>query len=126
DTREALASARGTGAPVEPLEATGTAHDDQVRATVRAPGRLTALELDPRVMRLPSEDLSGHIIVAVNAALEDLRARAADAIGAEAAAPDLNALGGRLAELHTESIRQMERITSAVQGAIEQIRSRGA
>jgi DNA-binding protein YbaB len=127
DTRRALAAAQG-GMPAsgEPLEGVGTAHDDQVRATVRAPGRLTALDLNPRVMRLASEELSEHIIAAVNAALDDLRTRATAAVPAGEAAPDLGALGGQLAELHTESIRQMERITSAVQGAIEQIRSRGA
>src|SRR5262245_14847799 len=106
DTRQALESIRGGAAvPDEPLEGTGTAHDDQVRATVRTPGRVTALDLNPRVMRLPSEELAEHIVTAVNAALDDLRAKAVDA----ATPVDLGTLGTQLADLQGESIRQMER-----------------
>jgi hypothetical protein len=38
---------------------------------------------------------------------------------------DLDTLNGQLENLHQESIRQMERFTSAVGGAVDQIRRRG-
>ena len=121
--RQALEAARtGGSSSAEPVQAVGTAGDDeQIRATVRTPGQLASLELDPRVMRLPSAELAEQIMLAVNRALTELRSQAV----AAAAAVDLDALNGQLQDLHQESIRQMERFTSAIDGAVGQIRSRG-
>ena len=120
--RQALEAARtGGSSSAEPVQAVGTAGDDeQIRATVRTPGQLTSLELDPRVMRLPSAELAEQIMLAINRALTELRNQAV-----ATAAVDLDALNGQLQDLHQESIRQMERFTSAIDGAVSQIRSRG-
>ena len=58
--------------------------------------------------------------MAVNAALDDLRTRAVDA----ALPVDVDTLREQLGELHTESIRQMSRFTTAIRGAIAEIRAR--
>ncbi|MEV4892035.1 YbaB/EbfC family nucleoid-associated protein [Nonomuraea sp. NPDC055795] len=52
----------------------GVAADGQVRAVAGPDGRLHELRLNPRVMRMASEDLAREILSAVNAALDDLRA----------------------------------------------------
>ncbi|HEY3630127.1 MAG TPA: YbaB/EbfC family nucleoid-associated protein [Jatrophihabitantaceae bacterium] len=121
--RQALEAARsGTAADREPIEAVGTAGDDeQIRVTVRTPGEVTSIQLDPRAMRLPSEDLAEQLTLAVNQALTALRANAVAAV----APVDLDTLNGQLENLHQESIRQMERFSSAVGGAVDQIRRRG-
>lgn len=117
--RQAMESVRaGTDPTAEPLEAVGTAGDGKVRVTVRSPGRVSALELDPRMMRLGSEELAQHLVTAVNAALDELRARTVDTV----APVDLNSLNSQLADLHNESVRQMERFTSAIGAAVAQIR----
>ncbi|MFC4913246.1 YbaB/EbfC family nucleoid-associated protein [Actinomadura gamaensis] len=55
------------------IEATGEAADGMVRVTVDRQGRLTALELDPRVYRkLASTELSEAVLEASNNAAEDV------------------------------------------------------
>lgn len=126
DTGRALQAIR-SGAPAggdgTPAEGTGTAADGQVRAVVRAPGTVTGLDVDPRLLRRPAEEVSAEIIVAVNAALADLRSRAAEATAAAGGA-DLRALQEQLTAVHGESIRQMSRFTSAINGAVAEIRAR--
>ena len=93
DTRRVLAEMRpGAGTPPDPgeLRGEGEAADGQVRAVagpsgsgksgmVRAVagagGRLESLTVNPRALRLGSEALCEQIVVAVNAALDDLRDR---------------------------------------------------
>ena len=123
DTRRALESVRAAAPArdVEPATGTGAAADEQVRVTATAPGELTGLEIDPRLLRLPVAELSAHLRNAVNAALADLRAKAV-----ESAIPvDVGRLSSQLVDLHNESIRQMERFTSAITGAVDQIRGPG-
>ena len=121
-TRRALESVRGARpADGEAPVGVGTAADEQVRVTATAPGELTGLEIDPRLLRLPVAELSAHLRNAVNAALADLRAKAV-----ESATPvDVGRLSSQLVDLHNESIRQMERFTSAITGAVDQIRGPG-
>jgi hypothetical protein len=123
DTRRVLGSLRsgGSAAPDVPVESTGVAFEEQVRATVARPGRLTGLDLGSRALRLPAEDLSAHIIAAVNSALDGLAGTESDA----ATPVDMAALSDTLADLHGESIRQMARFTSTMRDAVAQIQARG-
>ncbi|MFI6297068.1 YbaB/EbfC family nucleoid-associated protein [Nonomuraea sp. NPDC050790] len=77
----------------------GAAADGQVRVVAGADGRLSELSLNPRVMRMASEDLAREILHAVNAALDDLRANTP---GLDAADPGMDGVRddvlGRLAE----------------------------
>jgi len=121
DTRRALQAVRS--APTtdgEPIQGAGSASDGRVRVVTQAPGHVTALELDPRLMRLSSEDLAAEIVIAVNAAFDDLRTKAVEAV----MPADLGAMSSQLEDLQNESVRQLERFTSAISGAVEQIRSR--
>ena len=122
DTRRLIESMR-TSAPNEegePPRGVGTAMDGAIRCTAELPGLVTSLEFDPTVMRSSSRDLAHHVAEAVNAALADLRGQVAGA----AAPVDPKALSAQVAQLQDESIRQMERFTSAIGQAIERIRRR--
>jgi YbaB/EbfC DNA-binding family len=122
DTRRLIDSMR-TSAPTdngEPPEGVGTAMDGAIRCTAGLPGLVTSLELDPKVMRHASRDLAHHVAEAVNAALADLRAKVTGTV----TPVDPNVLSAQVAQLQDESIRQMERFTSAIGLAIEQIRRR--
>lgn len=119
DTRRALAAVRGDApsTDAEPVEGQGSAQDDLLRVSVRAPGTVTQVHVDPRLMRLPSQELATSIAEAVNAALADLRTKVV-------VAADAGALQGDLTELHQQSIRELERFTSGLNAAVDQIRSR--
>src|SRR5690242_3990821 len=54
----------------------GEAADGRISAEFRQQGGLTALDLDPRVMRLSTEELSLAIRDAVNAAAQDYQTKA--------------------------------------------------
>ena len=53
----------------------GEAADGRISAEFRSVGGLTALDLDPRVMRLSSDELSLEIRAAVNAAAKDFQTK---------------------------------------------------
>lgn len=71
----------------------GEAADGRISAEFRTEGGLTALDLDPRVLRLPSDELSREIRTAVNAAAQDyqdkVRAVSAELFGGENAAEQI-------------------------------------
>ncbi|MFI0450848.1 YbaB/EbfC family nucleoid-associated protein [Actinomadura sp. 6N118] len=103
----------------EPIEGVGLAADGRVRATVVAGGRLKSVDMDPRAMRLASAELGEQIVVAVNAALDDLRTKAAAAPTDEVV--DTAALGKQVEEIQNQSLRQMELITQALNDTISKI-----
>jgi DNA-binding protein YbaB len=124
DTRRALSQigARQAGESdqdgMADVRGSGTAADDQVRASVATGGRLETLTVDPRLMRIGSEALCEQIVVAVNAALDDLRTKVA---ASTPELPDKAALGQQLDEIRTESVRRMEMFTQGVADAVAQI-----
>ncbi|MFE0156446.1 YbaB/EbfC family nucleoid-associated protein [Nonomuraea sp. NPDC059007] len=84
-TQALQALERAEEAPADAVfQGDGAAADGQVRAVAGPDGRLHELRLNPRVMRMASEDLAREILTAVNAALDDLRANVP---GLEAADP---------------------------------------
>src|SRR5262249_27566628 len=110
ETRRALEGLRSGGrtssqdASAEPVHGAGTAAEGRATARAAAGGRLEELTVDPRLMRGGSEELCAQIVVAVNAAMDDLRTQTAQA------APEVMdpaALAGVLEELQVESARQM-------------------
>lgn len=103
---------------IEELRGVGEAANGLIQATVATGGRLESLRADPRAMRLGSEALCEEIMVAVNAALDDLRAKAQ---AAGPVLPDQAVLDQRLEELQSESVRRMEMFTQGVAEAIDQI-----
>ncbi|WP_227023190.1 YbaB/EbfC family nucleoid-associated protein [Actinomadura rubrobrunea] len=102
------------------LEGVGEAADGRIKVTAVAGGRLKSVELNPRVMRMSSQELGERLVEAVNAALEDLRAKAATA-GAAEGAVDPAALGKQIEEIQNQSLRQMELITQALNDTLAKI-----
>ncbi len=126
ETRRALADSRAgaaaDGAPADGAAAgllgTGVAADGQVRATARASGRLASIALEPRALRLGTQALGEQILLAVNAALDDLQAQAAAQAGPAA---DPAALAERMQELQDQSVRQMQLFAQNIAGAVGRI-----
>jgi hypothetical protein len=129
DTRKSLESLRaapaasgpsgsGQAADAPPVRGSGEAYEGQVRA-VAADGKLERLDLEARLMRLPAEQLAPHVLVAVNAALDDLRAKTP----ATDAGPTVDpaALAARLGEVATEGLARMASISQGLADAMAQI-----
>ena len=107
-----------TDADAEPVGGEGSAADGKITAKVAAGGHLDGLTVDPRLLRSGSEELCAQIKIAVNAAMDDLRAHAAQAAPATM---DPAALAGMLEELQTESVRQMSQFTQGVAETVAKI-----
>jgi DNA-binding protein YbaB len=125
DTRRALGAlrtgnggVRPEGEPAEPVHGEGSAADGRITARVVSGGHLEALKVDPRLMRAGSEAICAQIIVAVNAAMDDLRGQTSQAAPA---AMDPEALAGMLENLQTESARELSRFTQGVAETVAKI-----
>ena len=99
----------------------GEAAEGRVRATVTAGGRLESLYLDPRMMRLGSEELGEHVVTAVNAAFDALRAQALPTAGV-----DLTGLAEQVRELRDTAVPRMESFLQAMVAAQERLAGGGA
>lgn len=123
EARRTLASMRSGAAPdpedLPDVEGVGEAADGYVKVTAEPGGRLKAVQLNPRAMRMASEELGEHLVAAANAALADLRAKSADAGAAEAV--DTAALSQQVEQVQNEGMRQMAAISQAVSDAISKI-----
>jgi DNA-binding protein YbaB len=85
---------------------TATAADDAVRVTLHANGLIDSIGLDPRVKRLPVDDLAAAITKALAAAQQELLRRATDRdheSGKEAA----GRLSAELEQINAEYLRKM-------------------
>ncbi len=100
---------------VPPPEAVSETAGGLVRA-VAVNQRLTALELDPRAMRMASVELAEAVLTAVNGALDAAR----PATG-EVAAMDPRQLAEEVAKIQDQGVRQMAAITDAIGAAIAQV-----
>ncbi|REF37488.1 YbaB/EbfC family nucleoid-associated protein [Thermasporomyces composti] len=90
--------------------------DGKVRAVVRPGGALESLTLDPRAMRMASEDLAAAIVEAVAAATEDVTAKVAEAM--ESVLPGVGASIAELADpaaLAEAQSRSEQQINSIVE-----------
>lgn len=113
---------RVTGLPEDgvPAEGVGQAADGMIVVTVAPPGKITALTLDPRVMRMASETLAEQITVAVNAALADLR-RTAPAAGPA----KRGGLGDTLRRIQEDTSRRITAFTDALGETPDRLAARG-
>ncbi|HEY0539516.1 MAG TPA: hypothetical protein VGD53_14155 [Actinoallomurus sp.] len=100
-----------------PDEGHGETSEGRVRVTAQA-GRIESVTLEPRLLRLPPEEVGELVRDAANAALTDLNGKSA------ADAPDLAAISEALREVQNEGLRQMAIITDGIAGAMAQIRQR--
>ncbi|WP_262287455.1 YbaB/EbfC family nucleoid-associated protein [Micromonospora sp. MA102] len=115
-------TAGAAGETPPPPEGVGEAADGLVRVTAGTPGRITALTLDPRAMRLPSESLAEEIATAVNAALADLQEKATAAVPGQV---DLGSLGEQLRRIQEDAGRQLTTFTDALVQAQDRLSGQG-
>ncbi|TDD25204.1 YbaB/EbfC family DNA-binding protein, partial [Actinomadura sp. KC06] len=97
----------------------GEAAEGKVKATAAAGGRVKGVEINPRAMRMTPEELGGHLVTAVNAALKDLRSKTAEAAGD---AVNATTLAKQAEEIQTEGLRQMAVFDQAITEALSKIR----
>jgi hypothetical protein len=107
-------AAAAPGADGEPVEGYGEAAEGLVRVVVEN-GRLTIVELDPRVMRLGAADLAEAFVAAANDALADLESKY-PAMAYPAIDPA--ALEAQLAEVQEQSVRQMRQYNQSINDAL--------
>ncbi|MGY0230719.1 YbaB/EbfC family nucleoid-associated protein [Longispora urticae] len=118
----ALAALRagGTDGSGDPVEAVGESADGGVRVTARS-GRVSAITLEPRLLRQAPTELAALFTEAVNAAFEALRARAPAATDPM---PDMDALLGGLREVEDQSSRMLQMLSSALTEAMSKVGDR--
>ncbi|MGW0229975.1 YbaB/EbfC family nucleoid-associated protein [Actinopolymorpha singaporensis] len=87
--REAVAShlrsGEQAGPDAEVVSAEGTDGEGLVRATVTSEGRVASVDLTPKAVRLPAEDLAAAVVAAVNGAWDALTATVREKTRAPAA-----------------------------------------
>jgi hypothetical protein len=108
------------------MNVVGEAADGQVSADVCADGLLTALRLDPRALRLGSQELAGQIVIAVRAAQRAHLDRMGES-SEEPAAPgehEAQTLARRLDELEVQASRDFDRLTSALDETLRRLEGR--
>ncbi|GAA4130058.1 YbaB/EbfC family nucleoid-associated protein [Actinomadura keratinilytica] len=128
EARETLESMRQGGTAPRPartaeaadgdaLQGVGEAAGGAVRVVAEAAGRVKSVHLDEKAMRLSPRELGEQLVTAVNAALEDLRVKAATAAAARREAEP----GEQSADLQDQSLRQMELLTQAINDTLAKI-----
>jgi DNA-binding protein YbaB len=83
--------------------------------------RVEAVALDPRVMRAGSYELGERVVVAVNAALEDVRSKMLEQAGAAAGRTDL---AERVQAVQDLSLQHMRAYSQALNGLMSSIERR--
>jgi DNA-binding protein YbaB len=107
------------GAPDEaaPVRGVGADANGLVSVEAGAGDRVEAVALDPRVMRAGSAELGERVVTAINAALEDLRAKARE--HAAAGRPDLTEQLRAVQDLSLEHMRAYSQALSTLMSSIE-------
>ncbi|MEU8182511.1 YbaB/EbfC family nucleoid-associated protein [Micromonospora sp. NPDC049044] len=118
--RAALREVSSTVAPRERVESVGEAADGRIRVTVDSAGRVSAVNLDPRVLREGSEQLAEEFRRAVNAALDGQE----EATAGTEPMPDLAAMTATVERLQDQGLRQMREITLAVSETMRKLHGR--
>lgn len=122
DTRAALDRMRTTpAAPAVPTAGAGavdaTDKSKRVSVTVDLPGRITALAIDPRLLRQGSEAVCDAITEAVNAGLASLQALALR----DVPTIDVESLAAELEHVHTQSLQSASTMLTALQDTMDRL-----
>ena len=81
--------------------------------------RVEAIALEPRVMRTGSYELGERVVVAVNAALDDVRSKTLEQTGAAAGRTDLTERVQAVQDLSLQHMRAYSQALSALMSSIE-------
>ncbi|MGK5742932.1 YbaB/EbfC family nucleoid-associated protein [Micromonospora sp. URMC 103] len=120
---QARAALREVGRGVTPPERTESvaeAADGRIRVTVGTDGRVSAIEIDPRVLRDGSDHLADELRLAVNAALDGQD----DGTAAAEPMPDLAAITATVERLQDQSLRQMREMSQAISETMRKLQQR--
>ncbi|MGN9802223.1 YbaB/EbfC family nucleoid-associated protein [Micromonospora sp. L32] len=117
--RAALREVSRTVTPRERVESVGEAADGRIRVTLGTDGRVSAVDLDPRVLREGAEHLAEELRRAVNAALDGQ-----DDSAAAEPMPDLAAMTATVERLQDQGLRQMREISQAISETMRKIQQR--
>lgn len=118
---QSLETLRQVSAAIEGPEmpdGTGESADGRIQVLARGGGRVE-VTLDPRVLRLPAEETAGHVMLAVNAALDDRDAKAAGAPAPSTV--DTEELARSVRRAQDMSLEHMQRYTGAVRQLMSSI-----
>jgi DNA-binding protein YbaB len=106
-TRQVLEAARAHGTTDdEDVRGEGADIDGLVRVVVAAGGRVDRVDVDPRALRLGSHEVAERAVTAVNAALDDLDATAAER--GDFGGLDAAEMAARAQEIQNASLRQLQ------------------
>ncbi|MGN9891487.1 YbaB/EbfC family nucleoid-associated protein [Micromonospora sp. L31] len=117
--RAALREVSRTVTPRERVESVGEAADGRIRVTLGTDGRVSAIDLDPRVLREGAEHLAEELRRAVNAALDGQ-----DDPAAAEPMPDLAAMTATVERLQDQGLRQMREISQTISETMRKIQQR--
>ncbi|MGN9916672.1 YbaB/EbfC family nucleoid-associated protein [Micromonospora palomenae] len=117
--RAALREVSRTVTPRERVESVGEAADGRIRVTLGTDGRVSAVDLDPRVLREGAEHLAEELRRAVNAALDGQ-----DDPAAAEPMPDLAAMTATVERLQDQGLRQMREISQTISETMRKIQQR--
>ena len=107
-------SQRDDGPEPEPIAAESA--DGQVRVVMTPAGKLSHLSVDPKLLRSGIDEVCAQIVLAVNSAIDAMRARATP-VGAV----NPEALAATLREVQTDSVRRMAAFGTVVDDVIAQL-----
>ncbi|MEV1331278.1 YbaB/EbfC family nucleoid-associated protein [Micromonospora costi] len=110
---QARAALRDVGkgfTPPERTESVAEAADGRIRVTLGTDGRVSGIEIDPRVLREGSEYLADELRRAFNDALDGQT----PGVDVTEPMPDLAAITSTVERLQDESLRQMRAMTQAI------------
>lgn len=99
--------------------AIGESADGRVRAEMGSDGRLRSLQIEPRLMRLGSEELAAHVVTAVNAAIDGLRSGSAPQVG------DLSQLREQLQQVRDSAVPRLQSFLQTLTDVQDQLARRG-
>jgi hypothetical protein len=102
---------------IEETVGRGESADGRISAEYRAKGGLTALDLDPRALRMPSPELSEQIRIAVNAASADFQAKVREAAGELYPSPE----DGGEAMDPAAALRQLDKISDGFASQMKEL-----
>lgn len=120
DMRRTADGIRNARERIAGLTGTGSAADGRVRVTWTAGTGLDQLYIDPRAMRMSSDDLAAAAKAAIVAAISDLRGQTAEVLQEETGVPPDGAVS-RIADLRESFDREMNEIAARIDGARRQM-----
>ncbi len=101
----------------EPSVGTGEALDGKVRVEITG-GRVSALHLDPAVLRIPAGELATVVMEATNAALDAMRAAMTASLPSPAS---LDQMTRTLNEISSDSFRALDKATEGIRQSMNAV-----